>query len=75
VCIFAKSAYLGANDEHRDLIELTADKLMYLAQNMALLERNRKSEKEVKELLIGAVKRGALDLSQVRPKLLEALEI
>jgi hypothetical protein len=66
--------YLAANAAHRDLIELTVKKVAGLAQEMMPLPRVRVSEKQVKQLLVEALQKGALDRAQMKSSLLTELE-
>jgi hypothetical protein len=67
--------YLAANATvHRDLIELTVQKVARLAEQMIGLQRVRVSEKQVERLLREALERGALDRTRMASKLLSELE-
>ena len=59
---------------HRDLVELTVQKVADLAHKMMPLNRIRVSEREVRALLRHALQSGAIDRSRVEPKLLGELE-
>ena len=59
---------------HRDLIELTVQKVARLAHEMMPLKRVRVSEKQVKSLLLNALQSGALNRDRIVPKLLSELE-
>jgi hypothetical protein len=68
--------YLVANTTaHRDLVELTVQKVARLAQEMIGLQRVRVPEKQVKRLLCDALERGVLDRSRIDPRLLVELEL
>jgi hypothetical protein len=59
---------------HRDLIELTAQKVVRIAIEMMPLKRVRVSEKQVKGLLLEALQTGVLDRNRIQPTLLNELE-
>lgn len=69
----AHTPHLSANAAHRDLVELTVKKVMFLAQEMMPLPRVRVTEKQVKRLLLEALEHGALDRSQMKSELLSQL--
>jgi hypothetical protein len=69
------SPYLTANATvHRDLVELTVQKIARLAHEMMPLKRVRVTRQEVGILLRGALRSGALDRARIEPKLLSELE-
>jgi hypothetical protein len=59
---------------HRDLKELTVQKIAQLAKEMMPLTRVRVPETEVRGLLLEALKNGALDRGRIQAKLLSELE-
>jgi hypothetical protein len=59
---------------HRDLIELTAQKIVRIAVEMMPLARIRVPQKEVRRLLRDALERGVLDRARIDPHLLGELE-
>jgi hypothetical protein len=59
---------------HRDLVELTAQKIVRIATEMMPLQRFRLSERQVKGLLREALQGGTLDRTRVESKLLAELE-
>jgi len=58
---------------HRDLTELTAQKVVRIASEMMPLARTRVSQKEVTRLLRTALERGALDRARLDERLLGQL--
>jgi hypothetical protein len=69
------TAHITANGAmHRDLTELTVEKIVSLAQVMMPLERVRVTETQIKFLLLQALQSGALDRGRMAPKLLADLE-
>jgi hypothetical protein len=70
----ANTPYVSANAAHRDLIELTVKKVARLAEEMMPLPRVRVPEKRVKQLLVEALEKGALDRALMKPDLLNELE-
>jgi hypothetical protein len=70
-----KTPYSSANKTmHRDLTELTVQKIGRLALEMMPLRRVRVPETEVKRLLLEALQSGALDRHLIVPTLLSELE-
>ena len=64
-----------ANKEmHRDLVQLTAQKVVRLAYMMMPLERVRVSEKQVRLMLTRAIAQGDLERTRIAPKLLADIE-
>jgi len=59
---------------HWDLTELTAQKVLRVAEEMMPLERARMPKKAVKSLLLGALKSGALERARIDKRLLSELE-
>jgi hypothetical protein len=59
---------------HRDLIELTAQKVVHLAREMMPLTLVRVPQKQVKHLLLDALQSGALDRTRIEADLLSELE-
>lgn len=67
--------YEAANIWHRDLIELSATKLVRLAENMlAYSKRERFSEKKVLGLIREAVKNGQIDQTKLSSKIAKKLD-
>jgi hypothetical protein len=65
----------AANSQiHRDLVELTVQKVADLAHRMMPLARVRVTEREVGALLRQALQNGVIDRARVEPKLLDELE-
>ncbi len=59
---------------HRDLVELTVQKVARLAHHMMPLERMRVPQRKVGALLREALQSGAIDHARVTPKLLAELQ-
>ena len=59
---------------HRDLTELTAQKVVSLAQAMMPLESLRVPEKRIKLMLMAAIQNSVLDRARIDPQLLAQLE-
>jgi len=67
--------HLSANSVmHRDLMELTVQKVASLAQIIMPLERVRVTEKELRHMLLEALKDGVLDRARMARELLMDLE-
>ena len=76
-CIKTEGAtpHLDANGAmHRDLVELTVQKVANLAYAMMPPNRVRVTEKQVRLMLLEALKTGALDRPRMPATLLDALE-
>jgi hypothetical protein len=70
-----KTPHSSANKSiHRDLTELTVQKIGRLSLEMMPLRRMRVPQKEIKRLLQESLKTGALDRNLIGPKLLIELE-
>jgi hypothetical protein len=64
-----QTSYAKASDWHRDLPELTAEKLMDLAGIiMTQAKRERLAERKIFSLVKGAVDRGEIPVTQLKPK-------
>lgn len=59
---------------HRDLVELTVQKVADLAGRMMPLKRVRVTQRQVEDLLKTALKNGVIDRARISPKLLSELE-
>jgi hypothetical protein len=60
-----------ANHWHRDLVELTADKLLALVEAVFdNLEKHRVSVQLIRQYVIDALKMGQVDIPQIKPQLL-----
>ena len=70
----ANTPYVSANPAHMDLIQLSVNKIARLAHVMMPLHRIRVSEKQVKKLLMDALRNGYLDRDRIKPDLLSELE-
>lgn len=69
-----KTPYEKANSWHRDLVELTASKLVKLAEGILYSSKiTRKSEKEILGLIKGAVGSGQIDKTKLKPSILNKL--
>jgi hypothetical protein len=67
--------HLAANAAmHRDLVEITVQKLAHLAHEMMTLERVRVTQRQVGVLLREALQSGAIDRTRIEPNLLMELE-
>src|SRR5687768_15193465 len=67
----ANTPHATANANHRDLVELTVDKVAALARVMMPLTRVRIPQTRVKELLTAALSEGRLDRTKMKAELLE----
>ena len=59
---------------HRDLVQLTVQNVVHLAGMMMPLERMRVSEKQIRLMLLKALRDGELERARIGPKLLADLE-
>jgi hypothetical protein len=59
---------------HRDLVELTVQKVASLAQVMMPLDHIRVTERQIRRMLLDAIQAGVLDRARILPKLLNDLE-
>ena len=70
-----RTPHAGANGAmHRDLTELTVQKVASLAEAMMPLERVRVPENNIKLMLIDAIKSSVLDRHRIATKLRTSLE-
>lgn len=64
----------AANHWHRDLVELTVDKLARLIRTIfGAMEKRRKSKRDIELRIIDAVRANEIDLTKVKPKMLESI--
>ena len=70
----ANTPHLTANTAHRDLTELTVNKVARLAHEMIVLERMRLTPNQVRTVLSDALRRGTLDRARMKRGLLEEVE-
>ena len=70
----AATPYSTANRLHRSLCQLSVKKIAKLAEAIMALDKKRISEKQIKTMLVDALKSGALDRTRIDPKLLSQLE-
>lgn len=68
------SPHAAANALHRDLIELTVQKVAHLAREMMPLERVRVTQRQIEILLRAALQSGAIERARIEPNLLGELE-
>jgi hypothetical protein len=70
-----RTPYSSANIAmHRDLVELTVQKVASLAQVMMPLDHIRVTERQIRRMLLDAIQAGVLDRARILPKLLNDLE-
>jgi hypothetical protein len=70
----AVTPHVQANTAHRDLVRLTVKKVALLASEMMPLDRVRIPQKDVKRLLLEALRSGVIDRGRINSGLLGELE-